>query len=183
MNKTTIAYCPTMEPFAETLVKVVKNVETIDAGSAAQALQMLRGNYVDSVLIGRVAKKIELSNDSKELRLRNGVTLIYKMKTGINSNGLSNIPVRTYLSESELGELKNQFSQILFEPTLEDCFVDSMETPALIDWRDYRDEFELLIPMTETGKDPRFRAPVLYYKDLSDEILSEISTAIQQTNN
>ena len=179
MEKTIIAYCPTMKPFAKTIENSIQEIETVEAASAAQALQMLRGDYVDSVLIGRAAKKRDLSDNSKEKRLLDGITLVYKTKTGVGSDQLSEIPVITYLSESDLGDLKNQFTKISFVSSLDECLTDNLETPVLIDWRDYRDEFELLIPMEAKGKDPRFRAPVLYYKNLSDDVLSKITNIVK----
>ena len=179
MKNITIAYCPTMKPFAKTIENSIQEIETVEAASAAQALQMLNGNYVDSVLIGRAAKKRELSDNSKEKRLLDGITLVYKMKTGVGSDQLSEIPVITYLSESDLGDLKNQFTKISYASSLDECLIDNLETPVLIDWKDYRDEFELLIPTTGSGKDSRFRAPVLYYTNLSEEIVNKIADVIQ----
>ncbi len=179
MEKITIAFCPTMATYASEIKENSHAVEIIDAGSAAQALGMLRSDYADAVLIGRTAQKRELSPDTKEKRLREGITLVYKMKTGIPVDQLSQIPVVTYLKEDRLGELKNAFAKIYFVPTLDDCVKDGLETPVLMDWNDYRDEFELLIPMTSTGKDPRFRAPVLYYKNLDEETLSEIERSLK----
>ena len=75
--------------------------------------------------------------------------------------------------------LKNQFSKISYVSSLNECLIDNLETPALIDWRDYRDEFGLLIPMTATGKDPRFRAPILYYKNLTMDVLDKIEKVIK----
>jgi len=97
----------------------------------------------------------------------------------VGSDRLSEIPVITYLSESDLGDLKNQFTKISFVSSLDECLTDNLETPVLIDWRDYRDEFELLIPMEAKGKDPRFRAPVLYYKNLSNDVLNKITNIVK----
>ena len=58
--------------------------------------------------------------------------------------------------------------------SLEECLKYKLEVPVIIDWKDYRDEFELLIPLTSQGKAPQFRAPVLYYKDVENKILDKI---------
>ncbi len=180
MKKIKIAFCPTMAIHASKIKEDLSAVEIIVADRAAQALTMLRSGSADAVLIGRTARKKELSPGTKGKRFMGGITLIYKMKTGISVDQLSQIPVVTYLKEEQLGELKNAFAKVYFAPTLEDCVKDGLETPVLIDWNDFRDEFEFLIPLTSTGKDLRFRAPVFYYKNLDEETLSEIEKSLKE---
>ena len=183
MNKITICYCPTMAPFAEKIISKIPEAEPVPVMSAAQALNMLRANQVDSVLIGRAAQRFELETDTKEKRLQDGLTLVYRQKGGIPTNSLAQIPAFTYLPDEKLGELKNLFGRVTKFNTLDECLTDGLATPVIIDWHDYRDEFELLIPMLENGKDPRFRAPVLYYKILPDEFLENISSVTKNEGN
>ncbi len=182
MEKIKVCYCPTMQPYAEKIFASVEEAEAVPVMSAAQALNLLRSGQVDSVLIGRAAQSFELDPDTKEKRLMNGLTLVYRQKGGLPTNSLKQIPAFTYLSDEELGELKGLFGQVTKFETLDDCLADGLQTPVIIDWRDYRDEFELLIPMLENGKDPRFRAPVLYYKELPESFLEKVEKAISEGN-
>ena len=179
MSKFTISYCPTMEPFAQKIAGNIQDVELVPVGSAAQAMRMLYNNQVDSVLIGRVATSREVDDNTIETRLADGITLVYRQKSGLPVSSLSEIPVATYLPDEKLGELKNAFGQINRYDTLEECLQDGLETPVLIDWKDYQDYFELLIPMYENGaKDARFRAPVIYHKGFDSKLLQQIKDSI-----
>ncbi|MCD6121491.1 MAG: hypothetical protein J7K04_06610 [Spirochaetales bacterium] len=163
MKKIRMAYCPTMEPFAERIADEIDLIEAVPAGSAAMVLKMLQGGMVESVLIGRTAKSYELDGDVKHKRLREGVTLVYKDKTSIYQDQLKEIPVKTYLDKNSLGEVAGFFTKIAYLDSKDDCLNGNLTIPALINWRDFRDSFELLIPVDENGKVKEFRAPVIYY--------------------
>ena len=179
MNVITMAYCPTMEPFAQEIENNLREVKIIPAYSAAQVLNMLRSGEVDSVLIGRTAKKSEINADTGCLRLKEGITLAYRTKAGIPVSRLREIEVVTYLEPERVEGVKDLFAEVIHLDTLNDCLKYNLEVPVLVDWQDYRDDFELLIPMNEGGKSPEFRAPVIYYSpNVDEEILQKITAAL-----
>ena len=167
-----LVYCPTMTPFANDILKNVSDeVEFIKVPSAAQALSMLKYNEVDSVLIGRCAKQREISNDTKELRLKDGYTLVFKDKEMIYEDELKTLSVLTYLDENKLYEFKDSFKEIKYLSSLKECLKFQLDIPILIDWKDFREDFQLLIPINNNGKVMKFRAPVLYYKEMNEELI------------
>ncbi|BBE31467.1 hypothetical protein OSSY52_16080 [Tepiditoga spiralis] len=167
-----LVYCPTMTPFASEILKNVSDeVEFIKVPSAAQALSMLKYNEADSVLIGRSAKQRELSEDTKELRLKNGYTLAFKDKEMIYEEELKDLSVLTYLNENDLNDFKDTFKEIKYLSSLKECLKFKLDIPILVDWQDFREDFQLLIPVNDDGKVMKFRAPVLYYKKRTEDIL------------
>ncbi len=100
---------------------------------------------------------------------------MYRQKTGIPVESLKGIDVITYLSPERISHLSSFFRHIKHLESLEDCLNFRLEVPVIIDWNDYRDDFELLIPMNKMGeKVQEFRAPVLYHIGIPDEIVLKI---------
>jgi len=165
------AFCPTMAPFVQE-INFKENVKFYDAGSAANALSYLMSGEVDAVLIGRAAKKNEINAQVKEKRLQQGYTLVFHRKMGVDSSQLSQFPVHTYLAQN-IAEKILPDNNITYHASLDECLASGLAEPVLIDWNDYRDEFELLIPMDSGGKVSLFRAPVLYSTCPIEEILKD----------
>ncbi|NIA03749.1 MAG: hypothetical protein GWP09_00170, partial [Nitrospiraceae bacterium] len=157
------------------------DIELIPASSAGEVLYMLKTNRVDSVLIGRSAKKSELDDKVSSFRMLDGVTLVYKVKAGVPVEQLKEIEVLTYLKPEKIARVKNFFKKVTFLDTIDECLNSNLEIPVIIDWHDFRDDFELLIPMNDYGKVPEFRAPVLYYKvNMSDDFLLNLKKIISE---
>ncbi len=169
-----IAFCPTMAPFADKISRSVKETTMIEMGSAAQVLAALRCGEVDGVLIGRYAKQQELDTDTRREILRGGYTLVFKQKSGIPGSQLKELTVKTYLDKNTLGKFIPLFDKVVWHESLEACVAEGLKIPVIIDWKDYRDDFELLIPMNSRGKVPLFRAPVLYYKSIDPSLVQSI---------
>ncbi len=173
-----IAYCPTMQPYADLISKNVKEVEMLEGNAAASVLAALRTGQVDGVLIGRNAKEYEIDEETHFARLKKGITLVYMQKAMVDENQLSTIPVKTYLEKDKVGDMIQYFQSVDWRDSFEDCFKDGLDIPALIDWDDYRDNFELLIPVNRFGKTPVFRAPVIYYKNINESTIEKIGKAV-----
>lgn len=178
MKKIKMGYCPTMAKYARVIDKNIEEIEPVECYSAAEVMELLRRVEIDSGLIGRTARNEERTEKIKELRLKNGITLIYKMRTGISLEQLKSVEVVTYLPEEKVLNVKDFFGKIIHLSSIEECLKYRLEVPVIIDWKDYRDEFRLLIPVTNNGKVPHFRAPVLYYADIEKEILNKIKETI-----
>ena len=161
-----IAYCRTMQPFAEKITKNENHIDMILMGSAAQVLSALQNNSVDGVLIGRYAKNREITETTKRVIFHEGITLVFHQKQGIDVEQLKWMKIKTYLLKNKISDVLNLFGEVEFRNSIEDCLKDGLQIPLLIDWKDFRDDFELLIPLNHSGKVPIFRSPVLYFDDI-----------------
>ena len=173
-----IAFCPTMGVFMEELSDM-DEIEQVPVPSAGQALFLLKSRAVDGTIIGRYAKRSELPEGSSFVKLRGGQTLIYRQKTGIPVEVLKDVQVITYLSPESVSHLSGFFKSVEHLESLEECLKYGLEIPVIIDWNDYRDDFELLIPVNRRGeKVLEFRAPVLYHTGIPEVIVSKIEEKI-----
>ena len=173
-NNVKLSFCPTMTPFATQFDKNVEEVTPMPAQSAAQVMSMLGSNMIDIALIGRAAYSRELTEQTKTKRLQSGYTLVYTEKAGIPKEQLNTIPIKTYLSEEIAKQILPTLKNVKFYSSLNECEKNDIGMPMLIDWADFKDEYELLIPVEPTGgKVPTFRAPVLYYNDKIPETIIE----------
>lgn len=178
-NKTRkIAYCPTMDVYAKRLFGI-DGMEVIQVPSAGQALYLLKSDAVDAVLIGRYAQQRELNGNTKFLKLKDGYTLVYRNKIAIPVEQLKEIEVITYLNKKLLSDIAPLFGHIKYLVNINECLKYNLEVPIIIDWNDYRDDFELLIPMNNDGsKVIMFRAPVLYHRNMPERHIEIIGQKI-----
>ncbi len=173
-----IAFCPTMGVFMEEL-NSISEIEQVPVPSAGQALFLLKSGAVDGTIIGRYAKRRELSGGSEFVKLRGGQTLVYLQKSGIPVEALKDVQVITYLSPESIRHLSGFFKSVEHLESLEECLKYGLEIPVIIDWNDYRDDFELLIPVNRRGEKVfEFRAPVLYHTGIPESIVSQIEEKI-----
>ncbi len=179
MKNYKIGYCPTMQAYADTISEKVPSVEMLDFGSAGQVLSLLKHGNLDGVLIGRTAENRETDENTACVRLKNGITLAFKMKYGIPEEQLKEIDVITYLKPEQVEHVKHFFKEIHYFNTLDECTNQKLEVPVLVDWNDFRDDFQLLIPMNDFGKTAEFRAPVIYHKNICTEAIETIKNIIQ----
>ena len=175
MNKIKLSYCPTMAPYVEKLINGNLDLEIINGISAARTLSMLRNKEVDIIIIGRKAYKRELNVDIKEERLKNGYTLAYSQKTLIPSENLKELTIKTYISKIIVEKDFPFFNKVEYFNSKKECMKDSLSIPVLVDWNDFEEEYELLIPIDRNrNKLDVFRAPVVYYNKSVDESIIEI---------
>lgn len=176
-----ISYCPTMVTYIGKIEDEIDGLNFFAASSAAEALYLLRSRRMEAAIIGRMAKRVEITDSTKSYRLKDGNTLIYRQKSGISYEQLKQVEIYTYLSKASLSDVKDVFKNVTFFDSLNECLEDDLKTPVLIDWKDYRDDFELLIPMNEMGKVPYFRAPIIYYSDedlITKELLEKMKAIV-----
>ena len=179
-SKFKMSFCPTMAPYAEMIAKGVEGIEPYPSSSAAMVLNMLSRGMIDMALIGREAYSDEVNSNIGKKRLKDGYTLIYTEKVAIPEEKLGEIPIKTYLPKEVAEKILPEPKNIVYCQTLEGCVNPDNDLPVLIDWKDFKDEFELLIPINkEGGKTPVFRAPVIYYrKNISKEIIDKIAEVV-----
>jgi hypothetical protein len=182
MNTMRLGFCPTMAPYAARFDTAIEEIDLVPLGSAGQAMSLLRTGAIDIALIGREAYKRELSGNVGRRRLMGGYTLVYPQKVAIAKEQLAEIPVKTYLPAEVVQQLLPTLENVIFFPTFEECASADAEIPMLIDWKDFRDEHEMLIPVEANGaKVPAFRAPVVFYnkESVSEDFVDRLAEVVQ----
>ena len=162
-DKIILGYCPSMESTAQAISKENPNVEIIRKDSTINVLESLRSNEIDVALVGRIAKASELS-DNKQRMLSSGYTLVSNTKRFIQKTELKSLTIHTSLNH-DLAENILPESNIIYYDTIGEAIMQGMNQVILIDWKDYRDNMELVVVMDEELKDLTFRVPILYSID------------------
>lgn len=171
-TKIKLGYCPTMTPYAETFDKNIENLELVQMPGAATVMNMLKSGDIDAALIGREAYERELNSSIKKKRLKSGYTLVYKDKVGIPKEQLKEIAIKTYLPKDIVETILPILDNVIFFPTYEACEEENGDIPMLIDWKDFKDRHEMLIPKEPDGmKTAIFRAPVIFYNDKIEDFI------------
>jgi len=176
-----LCFCPTMTPYAEKIAKEVNRIELVPYPSAAMVMSALLNKVIDIALIGREAYSEEINTNISKKRLKNGYTLVYREKVVIPEEKLNEIPIKTYLSKEIAEQILPNPDNIIYCESLKECDNPENDLPILIDWRDFSDKFELLIPInSKSGKTPIFRAPIVYYNNnVSKETIDSITIIIK----
>ncbi len=171
-----LGFCPTMADHAIHLKQKEKSIDLYPFGSAAEALYYLREGHVDGVVIGRFAKKSELSPSIKKQCIeKEGYTLVSFRKGFIENANLQDLPVRTYLPEELVRNKYPELRHITFYTSFEEAFGGLRPSEAaLIDWHDYQDELELLIPVENGEKVKKYRLAILFFQQQKEETAKKI---------
>ena len=170
-----IGYCPTMAFFIDEIAKKIE-FEKINLGSAQSVLTALNNNYIDIGIIGRTAKKTEFNGFKK--RIKNGYTLVTNKKQMILNNDLPHLKINTNISENIVKTNFPYLKNVIFHKTINFNLKDY--EIWLISWDDWKDEYELLIPVDEQyNKNSDFRVPHLFSKN--EKNLAEIIKLINNT--
>ncbi len=166
-KKILLGYCPTMKEVASKIALNNNNINIVEYQSTIDVLNLLNKNEIDIALVGRIAKSSELKENFSELMLDNGFTLVNQNKNIIYYRNLNNIKIHTYLNEKEVKEFLGNVDNVVFYEKIEDI---NQEHVRLIDWKDYNDNYELIVVIDEDNlKIEKFRIPVLYsYNSLND---------------
>jgi hypothetical protein len=154
-----IGYCPTMERYA--IYFEEKGFEIKKYNSSQEVISELKKNNIDIALIGRIAKKEELNQEGCFLECSK-YTLISNKKEFIFYNDIFNREIHTYLKKETVSEILKGHENIIYHKDLDSATKDLSKT-ILIEWKDYKDEYELVIPLNILGeKIETFRVPILY---------------------
>ena len=159
-----LGFCPTMKELAE---KIAENHEDfiIEAqGSAAEAIQKLNIGILDIIIIGRLAKKSEIDKVNEKI-MGEGYTLVTKGKKFIDKENLDKIKVHTSLPKDLVKELLPN-TEVIFHNSKEEAVNKGLnDDSVLIDWKDFKDEYDLYVVLDGNIKAKEFRIPVLYSRD------------------
>ncbi len=181
MTTIRLGFCPTMTPYAETFDQKIEEVELVPLGSTSQAMSMLRSRMIEISLIGREAYTRELTEKVGKRRLASGYTLVYPRKAAIPKAQLAELPAKTYLAPEIVAKLLPTLDNVAFYNTFEECEHAEPGMPMLIDWKDFKDECQMQIPIEANGaKVPAFRAPVIYYNTdiVNNELVDKFAAAL-----
>lgn len=160
-----LGYCPTMAGHSEEIQSKNTQITRQAYPSTHAVLSALNKGQIDIALVGRIAKQNELEHPS-ELRLREGLTLVGREKRLIPLEELKDVRIHTYLSEEKVREYLPDTEEIIYHPSFEEAIRKGMIDIVLIDWKDYTDSLELVIPIDiQMNKIERFRLPTLYSSD------------------
>lgn len=167
-KKLLLGYCPTMEQEANNIASNNENIQLVKSQSTKNVLNDLNQKKIDIGLVGRIAKSDELNYKYNELKLKTGFTLINSNKNVIEYSKIDNLKIHTYLDKEKVKNFLGNIDNVIFYEKLEDI---NPEFISLIDWDDWKDNNELLIPIDENyNKIVKFRIPVLYSLENLDKI-------------
>lgn len=170
VESVSLGYCPTMKQIAEKIANDDENIVLVEQGSSAQALQDLNNQKIDVVLIGRKAEQNEIQSVNERM-LGQGHTLVTSSKKFIQESELANIKVYTAVEENIAKKMLPN-TEIIFFSTAQEAINKGLHEAVLIDWKDYKDEFELLVILKGIEKSEKFRIPVLYSKNYDLETIN-----------
>lgn len=169
VQQVSVGYCPTMKLIAEKIANNNQDIVLVQQASSAKALQELNNQNIDIALIGRLAKQDEIGSVNEKM-LGTGYTLVTNTKRFIQENDLSKIKVHTTIAKDIAKGILPE-SEIAFYSTMQEAITNGLSEAVLIDWNDYKDEYELLVVMNGAQKVERFRIPVLYSNNYDFEKL------------
>jgi len=174
--KLIVGYCPTMRSYLHLLD--TQAYEFIMLPSSAVVLEQLKLNKIDLALVGRKAKTRELSHNTQEQLLIDGLTLVGQSEASIDLTELSSYTIHTHLDITSIQELFTDSTYIQEHQDLDQALdqLSSNKDLTLISWSQYNDNLHLVIPTNNEIKVLDFRSPHLYY-------LEEIANDIQLANN
>jgi hypothetical protein len=158
-NILTLGYCPTMKEYAENIALNNPNIKILEIPSSELIFIGLEEGNLDIGLTGRLAKSTELNNPER-IYLETGYTLITSTKRFIDKTDLKQIRVHTALKQGIAEELLPE-NTIIYYNNYNEALAGINEA-VLINWEDFKDNYELLVVMDGNIKVKDFRIPVLY---------------------
>lgn len=175
LEEITIGYCPTMEKHVAKLSNADESINSKVFSSASNALNALKLGSIDAVIIGRTAYHDEIGPTTQEIRLRDGYTLVGNERAFIGKEELNNIQIHTYISKEKAQEQLPANANIIVHESKNEAIEEGLKQALLIPWKDYKEEYELIIPAYPGGrKVEEFRAPVVYYNNLDERHIKNI---------
>ncbi|MGM5482673.1 MAG: hypothetical protein ACQESF_04385 [Nanobdellota archaeon] len=162
-EKVVIGFCPTMSDLAKNIQKKNNKVSLRNFASTSSAISALNSGSVDVILVGRLAKSYEL--DAYEKRLRKGFTLVGHEKKFISRSELEDSIVHTAAKKEKVKEYLPIKTKVVYYDSVEEAINYGLEELVLINWNDYTDELDLVIPVVGSDKIEKFRIPVMYSYD------------------
>ena len=192
--KIKVAYCPTMQSVVDKLDPTVK-IEFKLAGSSGEALQLLKLNKVNAVIIGRKARSEEIDSSTKEFQADpTATTLAADSYQAIKSKDLNSKIIITSLPLKTASE---KYPDLNFVPTNEARANESETNKAkfnkekvahntsdleLVLWKDFDySQQDLAVIINDSGeKVASFRTPFLYFKTDKADLMTDLKTNLEK---
>lgn len=168
-----IGYCKTFERYAQALAQE-NDLDIVRLSSSGEVLSQVNSGNIDYGVIGRRAYSFEIGNHIVEKPIKElGWTLVGKEKDFVVKEELKNFEIHTYLDEQEVMNFFSLDLNITYHDDIDSAF--NSEGIALIAWKDFRDEFELIVPHVKDSdaKVEKFRTPMLYMNEDVPELETE----------
>lgn len=190
--KIKVAYCPTMQSVIDKLDPTEK-IEFGLVGSSSEALQLLKLNKVDAVIIGRKARLEEIENNTKEFQADStATTLAADRYQAIKSSdliskviitslhletALKKYPDLNFLPINEAGANESETSKAKFN---KEKAADNTSGLKLILWKDLDySQQDLAVVINDSGdKVASFRTPFLYFKADKANLMTNLKTNV-----
>lgn len=184
-----IGYCPTMSVYASQLD--AEGYELVLLPSSAVVLEKLSNQEIDLALIGRRAKSFEKNSLWQELMIDPGYTLISAQNQVISESDLKKYTIHTALNEETAKSLLPLETELVLYDTmfesveygLSETAGGNLKQAVLIAWEDYREDYNLLVPMQGEQKAIQFRTPILYYLEQYQSSAQDIKLTINTNSN
>jgi hypothetical protein len=175
-----MGYCPTMEPYVQSLAEAHQYVIPVLYDNSAAAMQALQTGTVQAILIGRTAWSHELTADLRLLLMADGLTLIVQQPGFIRYEDVPKIRILTHEDPAAVQSLIPIQTNVVFYEDFEQMISDMDASAAvLLRWSQVSPMDNLLIPVDPSGlKTPGFRSPHLYYMAPMEETLSPLLTTL-----
>lgn len=130
--------------------------------NSSEVLANLKAGIINYALIGRKAYTFEITDDIREVPLQNlGYTLVGPEKRIVEYSQLKDIVVHTYLDEKIVQEYLPFETEVIYYETINEILHRDVK---LISWEDFKDDFNLIVPVIKDVKVTKFRTPILYMK-------------------
>ncbi len=154
-----LGYCKTFERYAISLAEE-NDLDLVKFGSSFEVLLSLKSQNIDYAVIGRRAYSNEINSEILEIPLEEyGWTLVSSKKDFFEYSDIENFEIHTYLNQQEVQNFFTSEPSVVFHEDIDSAFENGI---ALIHWEDFRDDFELVVPMKGENKVEKFRNPMLY---------------------
>ncbi len=154
-----------------------------------QAIRALQREFVDGIIIDRRLYPGTYPDTWREVVLIDGLTLVkFKEEAVIRYDDLAHVRINTYVEDEGVEEILKELlpdpDVVFFHGDINrtSSFALANDEPMLIKWSDFdKMEFKLLIPVDENHRRiQKFRTPVLYYDNLTDEELAVLRRIIKK---
>jgi hypothetical protein len=156
-----LGYCPTMRAEAENIAKKNEGISIVEYRYANEVLGKLENSEIEIALIGRKAYPCE-ALDSYERRIGEGLTLAGDQKRLVDISEIASMNIHTAIEYNIASDFIPEAKNLVYHQTLEEAESAGLNEALLVDWKDFKPTYQLIIPMEGLAKSKKFRAPHLY---------------------
>jgi len=160
-KKLTLAYC---NDFIQDAIALAEqnDLDLKRLPNSFDVLANLKSGNIDYAVIGRRAYSDEINSEIVEIPMKEyGWTLVSSERDFVEYSDIENLEIHTYLDQEEIQDFFSYEPSFVFHEDIDSAFSSGI---ALISWEDFRDDFELVIPMQDDTRLEKFRTPILFMR-------------------